>query len=255
MATTLKIFNKGSHVLTLQKLLNENGVTPKLIEDGNFGSHTYSAVITFQRNNDLETDGIVGHKTWRKLGVQETDSHFPMDLATGSDDVTKEISNNTIREANEEFCFPFTKLPTLSWTSGGRQFGAWRTEGRKHAGCDLKFPAGTPIYAVADGILLQKPYPFYSGTYAVEIRHGDIILRYGEIAPGSYTSGAIVKKGQIIAKVGLLKSGSSMLHLEIYTNGASSASLSTRAGVFKRRADITDPAPYLNVWKKNLPKR
>lgn len=254
MATTLWIFNKGIHVLALQELLNKNGVTPKLVEDGNFGKHTYNAVVEFQRNNGLESDGIVGQKTWRKLGIQKAITDVPLDSSADLNEVTTEASNSPMTETNEECCFPFTKLPALSWTNGGRQFGASRPEGRKHAGCDLKFPAGTPIHAVADGILLQKPYPFYSGTHAVEIRHGNIILRYGEIAPGSYTGGATVKKGQIIAKVGLLKSGSSMLHLEIYTNGASSASLSTRSGDFRRRADITDPAPYLNVWKNNLPK-
>lgn len=75
---------------------------------------------------------------------------------------------------------------------------------RKHAGCDLIFPVGTPIYAVADGVLVRGPYSFYSGTYAVEIRHGNLLLRYGEIANGSYTGGKSVKKGQIIAKVGRL---------------------------------------------------
>lgn len=40
-----------------------------------------------------------------------------------------------------------------------------------------------------------------------------------------------------------------MLHLEIYTNGASSASLTTRVGELRRRSGVTDPAPYLNVWK------
>lgn len=116
------------------------------------------------------------------------------------------------------------------------------------------FPPGIPIYAVADGVLVHNPYPFYSGTSAVEIRHGELILRYGEIANGSHIGGSSVKKGQIIAKVGRLNSGSSMLHLEIYTNGASSASLTTRVGELRRRSDVTDPAPYLNVWKNNLPK-
>ncbi|ENT4452361.1 M23 family metallopeptidase [Salmonella enterica] len=58
------------------------------------------------------------------------------------------------------------------------------------------FPPGTPIYAVADGVLVRAPYPFYSGTSAVEIRHGEL----------------------------------------------------------RRRSDVTDPAPYLNVWKNNLPR-
>ncbi|HGW5509774.1 TPA: peptidoglycan-binding protein [Citrobacter koseri] len=254
MTVTLWMFARGKDVINLQQLLNRNGASPKLIEDGKFGRNTYNAVKIFQRHNGLTDDGVVGAQTWRKLGVQDSFTNSSSNSSTDSNGTTTKPSTGTIAETSEGFCFPFTKLPALSWANGGRQFGASRTGGRKHAGCDLKFPAGTPIYAVADGVLLQKPYPFYSGTYAVEIRHGNLILRYGEIAPGSYTGGASVKKGQIIAKVGRLNSGSSMLHLEVYTNGASSASLTTHSGDFRRRSDVTDPAPYLNVWKNNLPK-
>ncbi|MCL9670315.1 M23 family metallopeptidase [Citrobacter sp. MNAZ 1397] len=169
-------------------------------------------------------------------------------------------SNGAVAETSEVFCFPFPKIPEKSWSNGGHQFGAPRKakdgSARKHAGCDLIFPVGTPIYAVADGVLVQNPYSFYSSTYAVEIRHGNLLLRCGEIAPGScsYSGGSSVKKGQIIAKVGRLRGGSSMLHLEIYTNGASSTALTTTTGDYRWRSDVTDPTQYLNVWKNNRPR-
>ena len=40
---------------------NTNGV------DGIFGTGTEKAVISFQKNNGLVVDGIVGQNTWRKL--------------------------------------------------------------------------------------------------------------------------------------------------------------------------------------------
>lgn len=254
MVATLWMFSKGRDVIKLQQLLNKTKTIQALIEDGYFGKNTYNAVKLFQRNNGLNDDGIVGPQTWRKLGVQDPLTNSSSNYSTDSNGTTTKPSTGTIAETSEGFCFPFTELPALSWTNGGRQFRAPRSGGRKHAGCDLKFPPGTPIYAVADGVLVRNPYPFYSGTSAVEIRHGELILRYGEIANGSYSGGSSVKKGQIIAKVGRLNSGSSMLHLEIYTNGASSASLTTRVGELRRRSDVTDPAPYLNVWKNNLPR-
>lgn len=161
-------------------------------------------------------------------------------------------------------CFPFSTVPKLNWDKG-RAFGANREGGaRAHGGCDLIFPVGTAIHAVADGTVIQDPYEFYLGSYALEVDHGKFIVRYGEIAKGSATvkKGDKVKLGEKIAKVGILKgSKSSMLHMEMYA-GTGKGPLTTRGkdsakradGVpFKRRADLLDPTPFLNAWKKNLP--
>lgn len=59
-------------VKTLQEALNTLGYRDddgnSLYADGDFGAKTKQAVINFQRNNGLETDGIVGSKTWAKIG-------------------------------------------------------------------------------------------------------------------------------------------------------------------------------------------
>lgn len=60
--TILKKGSKGAEVKTLQQKLN-------LIADGIFGPLTEEAVKEFQANNGLTVDGIVGQKTWDKLGV------------------------------------------------------------------------------------------------------------------------------------------------------------------------------------------
>ena len=63
---TLKKGAKGNITKLLQEKLvslgyNTNGV------DGIFGSGTEKAVMSFQKNNGLVVDGIVGKNTWRKL--------------------------------------------------------------------------------------------------------------------------------------------------------------------------------------------
>ena len=58
----LKKGSKGENVKTIQTYL-------KLAADGIFGSNTEQAVITFQSQNGLTADGIVGDKTWSKMGL------------------------------------------------------------------------------------------------------------------------------------------------------------------------------------------
>jgi len=63
---TLRHGDKGEDVKKLQKLL-------QITSDGIFGSGTEYSVMKFQGQNGLETDGIVGLKTWGKL-IKKDDS-------------------------------------------------------------------------------------------------------------------------------------------------------------------------------------
>lgn len=45
-----------------------------------------------------------------------------------------------------------------------------------------------------------------------------------------------------------------MLHFELYTNSESTMPLTVKGqGLYGRRSDLTNPAPYLEKWVKNLP--
>jgi hypothetical protein len=63
---TLKFGSKGTWVGKLQSALNSKGA--KLKRDEHFGSLTLNAVRNFQKSKGLVVDGIVGPKTWAKLG-------------------------------------------------------------------------------------------------------------------------------------------------------------------------------------------
>ncbi len=56
----LKIGSKGEEVKKIQSKLGLNS-------DGDFGPATESAVVKFQKDNGLVSDGIVGNGTWSKL--------------------------------------------------------------------------------------------------------------------------------------------------------------------------------------------
>jgi peptidoglycan hydrolase-like protein with peptidoglycan-binding domain len=56
-------------VTELQRALNAKDALLKLSITGNFDLVTHQAVKTFQTKNGLESDGIVGPKTFGKLGI------------------------------------------------------------------------------------------------------------------------------------------------------------------------------------------
>ncbi|HEX8698370.1 MAG TPA: peptidoglycan-binding protein, partial [Myxococcaceae bacterium] len=66
---TLKQGHSGAPVTALQKRLNQLGFNAGAA-DGQFGPKTTEAVKSFQRAKGLTADGVVGPKTWDKLGIK-----------------------------------------------------------------------------------------------------------------------------------------------------------------------------------------
>jgi murein DD-endopeptidase MepM/ murein hydrolase activator NlpD len=259
--------NVKSDVRTVQHLLTRVAAQlgdPQLDPKGEDGllaaspsSDTLKAILAFQARFMVHADGLisVNGETWGRL----------QDAAEGV--TAGQINPN----AGGGPFFPFPALPPTDWTHTPRSFGANRTgphgSQRAHAGCDLYFPQGTWMYAIADGVVVQGPYPFYQQTFALEIDHGTFLARYGEVQ--SHTAvrkNDPVKAGQKIARVGHLVGitvPSDMLHLEIYDKTATGSltvvdaahSKKRSDGVpFLRRKDLTDPTSRLNQWKMHLPK-
>jgi peptidoglycan hydrolase-like protein with peptidoglycan-binding domain len=57
--------DSGPAVTTLQRLLNAKGINIAI--DGIFGGVTRAAVVQFQKQSGIATDGIVGPQTWQAL--------------------------------------------------------------------------------------------------------------------------------------------------------------------------------------------
>jgi len=253
--------NMKDDVLTVQQLLTRAAgqlgrpdVDPRGVDGGiakpPAKSDTVKAIKAFQSLVGIGPDGLIdpGGRTWQKLSAADEGG----------------IETPPAGDA----CFPFAKAAVADWTHTPRSFGSNRSGGKRaHAGCDLYAPVGRTIYAVRDGVLLRDPYDFYAETAALEIDHGDFILRYGEIKRGCpLRKGDQVKMGQPIAQVGLLvgiKVPSAMLHLEMYKGSASGpltvtsrdASATRSDGVpYMRRSDLIDPTPFLNDWNTRLAK-
>lgn len=58
--------SSGNNVVKVQKRLNELGYNSGTA-DGIFGNNTKNAVIRFQKNKNLDADGIIGPSTWKSL--------------------------------------------------------------------------------------------------------------------------------------------------------------------------------------------
>ena len=90
-----------------------------------------------------------------------------------------------------------------------------------HRGMDIPAPAGTPIYAAADGVVSTKAHWSY-GT-CVKISHSpSLVTIYGHMSAraAGITDGVFVTKGQLIGYVGSTgNSTGNHLHFEVNLNG------------------------------------
>ena len=150
--------------------------------------------------------------------------------------------------------FPLpTKVDSYN-TNYSCKFGAPQNDRRKHGGVDLAVPAGTDVYAVDDGLVVEAASGFDEyGTCVISIQHGDvydddyIVVRYGEVGAPMVTVGDTVTKGKIIAKVGK-QPGGTQLHPEMYGGWETGAFKQEKNLPYKRRSNIIDPTPYMDAW-------
>lgn len=150
--------------------------------------------------------------------------------------------------------FPLEHYPHESYHEAPRVFGCRRANGtRSHAGCDLYAPPGTPVLAVAAGRVIRGPYLFYDVVQALEVEHPCIgVVRYGEISQAAegVKPGVEVAEGQVIGYVGKMKTvAQSMLHFELYTGKTNGPLTDRNRPPYMRRADLVDPAPFLDSCK------
>ncbi|MFK7766475.1 MAG: peptidoglycan-binding protein [Mariniblastus sp.] len=255
----LRTGSRGTAVRTLQSALNAKlRPSPGLSVDGVFGPRTKSAVLAFQRQAGIGVDGVVGPQTQAALASAGSPGG-------GNPGGTPATPVTPPAGTGAEY-FPFKSMSNWSYKTSYRAFGSNRSNGtRAHAACDIYFPQGTHIHAITDGVVIEGPYAFYAGTYAIEIDHGSFTARYGEVQQNAQVAkGDQVTAGQHIAQVGHLigiNVPSDMLHLELYS-GAGSGPLSvsgaggkvhTNGLPFRRRRDLLNPTSYLDRWSSNLP--
>jgi len=90
-----------------------------------------------------------------------------------------------------------------------------------HPGIDLAGPAGTPIYATADGTVLRAAWNAGGYGNLVELDHGKgIATRYGHMSAILVSEGQHISRGQQIGRMGSTgRSTGSHLHYEVRIDG------------------------------------
>ena len=121
-----------------------------------------------------------------------------------------------------QFALPTHGIFTSGW---GMRWGAL------HDGVDLAGPIGTPIYAAADGVVIDAGYTNSGYGAWVKVRHADgTVTRYGHIDSWTVQTGQRVMAGDQIATIG--NRGNSTgphLHFTVLLGGT----------------NPTDPVPWL----------
>jgi murein DD-endopeptidase MepM/ murein hydrolase activator NlpD len=120
------------------------------------------------------------------------------------------------RRAAEEAARPKFVRPCEGPRSSG--FGArWGTQ---HYGVDFAAPIGTPIFAAADGVVIEAgPASGFGLWVRVQLEDGTVNV-YGHMNSYSVSVGEHVKAGQKIAEVGNRgQSTGPHLHFEVWTPG------------------------------------
>lgn len=129
-------------------------------------------------------------------------------------------------------------IPDIAPTKGrlsstyGWRISPFSGRERMHLGLDIAAPAGSPIYATADGTVVRTAQTDDYGRM-LEIQHNNKLLtRYAHTSVIYVKEGQKVKKGEVIAAVGSTgRSTGPHVHYEIEVEG-------------KR----TDPENYIVLW-------
>ena len=133
--------------------------------------------------------------------------------------ILKEVlGNSELAQGMKPLGWPVTR----GWLSSGfgRRISPFTGNHERHVGVDIAGVEGTPVYAIASGVVTYaRRFRNYGNT--VEIDHGNnYSTRYAHNQVNLVTTGQTVKQGDVIALLGNTgRSTGPHLHFEVLKNG------------------------------------
>ena len=114
----------------------------------------------------------------------------------------------------------------MIWPVSGRVSSGFGRRGRRnHQGIDIPMPAGTPILAALDGVVIasvpvgHRGFRGYGNTVVIDHGNG-IVTLYAHNSQNKVTRGQWVRQGEVIALVGRTgRATTNHLHFEVRING------------------------------------
>ncbi|MBF6240157.1 peptidoglycan DD-metalloendopeptidase family protein [Nocardia otitidiscaviarum] len=193
-----------------------------VVAAGQTGMDTAPTTGEFQAADQVtelaaQSVSLTGAETQDSGAPQVLNVSTPMDLGSFDDILRKgeQFAADLAAQEAAKLRPLFTKFTSGNFTSG---FGArW---GVQHLGIDVAAPIGTPIYAVADGVVLEAGPASGFGMW-VRLLHDDgTVTVYGHIDTATVSQGQYVMAGDQIATVGNRGfSTGPHCHFEVWLNG------------------------------------
>lgn len=197
----LKKGDKGKEVVDLQLYL-------KIKADGDFGVKTEESVKKFQKENKLTIDGIVGEKTWNKMGF-----FISTDLSETTNQTSKIVINQKYMDRDEYLVGPTKKeYLFLHHTAGGHNpyqvATMWNNDTRGRVGTEFIL-GGQSIFnnnSTYDGTIVQAfpegAYGWHLGDNGSEYMHSHSVgietCNFGPIKNGLTYTGQKADPSQVV---------------------------------------------------------
>lgn len=202
----------------------ERGAT--LEETGNKAIETSANALSEARNNNLQNQAAATDREQARLAEEKRKAEEALkQKEAGTLEQTAPAAEAPAAEApaaQESAGSATTPMSRDSYSVGAR-WGAVGSWSRYHTGQDLSAPIGTPIHAVADGVVGSSNAGGWAGTHAI-IHHNDGSSLYAHMASMTVRPGQQVKSGDVIGYVGMTgRSFGPHLHFEYYPEGASTS--------------------------------
>ena len=206
MALQTAMSDLGTRAALDPSLQNSMDRLPAIVKSRAMGGPTASTTLA------LVTSG---------LGSPENTFGLLKDLLSGLEDRLQTVSTD-VDKRNQLAAATPSIWPTHGWLSSsmGNRSDPFTGEKDFHPGLDISADKGDPVYATADGKVVNAAAAGNYGNLVI-LDHGyGLETRYGHLSAFKVELGQTVKRGDLVGLVGSTgRATSSHLHYEVRANG------------------------------------